>query len=255
MKTLHLVTPHATGPEVTHLQTLLKAHGWYHAAIDGEYGPYTAQAVYRAKFWLGYAHPDQIAGARLFGLLEGKINPTTKMAALAHKRQQAKPKPAAKTKGDALVAYEMTQVGTKENPAGSNDTKYGAWYGANGLPWCAMFQSYSADKVGLRFHYAYVPAVVADARAGKNGLSLLHSSQLFPGALVCYDWPGESPGTADHIGCFVKWVKQGVQFQAVEGNTGSSDRSNGGEVLAPTDRYVSEVQAFVKITGVLQPAS
>ena len=257
MRTLHLITPHAKGPEVTHLQALLKQHGWYHAAVDGEYGPYTAQAVHRAKFWLGYARPDQVAGRMLFGLLEGKRKPTAAMVALAHKRQQLKPKPGKKTKGDALVAYEMTQVGVKESPFGSNNVKYNtAFYGHQvfgpAYAWCGVFQWYGCKHVGINFRYPYVPAAVMDAQMGRNGLTLLHPSQLFPGAMVCYDWDKDSE--ADHIGCFVKWIVPGVQFQAVEGNTGSVDKSNGGEVLAPTDRYVTEVQAFVKVTGVLHPA-
>ncbi len=41
------------------------------------------------------------------------------------------------------VLYRVKcQIGTKEDPMGSNRTKYGAWYGMDGQPWCAMFVSY-----------------------------------------------------------------------------------------------------------------
>lgn len=248
---LRLTTPHAHGPKVLHLQTLLKQHKWYSGALDSEFGPLTSQAVHRAKYRLGFKHPDQIAGPRLIAYLDGSKKPTAEMVQLAHARSM-RPHPH-RAKGHQLLAFELTQVGVKESPAGSNRQKYGAWYGANGLPWCAMFQSYSAHQVGLPFRYAYVPAVVADARAGKNGLHLVHSSDVFEGCFVCFDWPGESPGLADHIGCFQRWVNKGAgQFATVEGNTSpdsGGDQSNGGEVCHITHRYLSEVQAFVALHG------
>ena len=137
MKTLHLTTPHTKGPEVLHLQQLLTKRGWYHGTLDSEYGPLSAQAVHRAKYWLGYKQPNQIAGPALFAFLDGTRKQTAAMVKLAHERR-SKPKPT-KTKGQLLVEYELTQVGVKESPSGSNMQKYGAWYGANGLPWCAMF--------------------------------------------------------------------------------------------------------------------
>lgn len=41
----------------------------------------------------------------------------------------------------------LSQVGYKET--GNNKTKYGAWYGMNGQPWCAMFVSWCANEVGV----------------------------------------------------------------------------------------------------------
>lgn len=247
MRTLRLTTPHIRNPKVLHLQQLLKQHGWYHGALDSELGPFTAQAVARAKYRLGYPHPNQIAGARLISYLDGSRKPTDAMVKLAHQRK-LKPPPH-RTKGHDLIAYELTQVGVTESPAGSNRQKYGVWYGANGLPWCAMFQSFCANHVGLTFKYAYVPYVVADARAGRNGLHLVHKSDVFVGCFVCFDWTGD--GTADHIGCFEKWVdKDAGSFRTVEGNTSMvGENSNGGEVCHQT-RNVSQVQAFVAVHGV-----
>ena len=41
-----------------------------------------------------------------------------------------------------------TELGTLESPPNSNRTKYGAWYGFDGFPWCAMFVSWVYDKAG-----------------------------------------------------------------------------------------------------------
>lgn len=245
---LHLTSPNVHGPKVHHLQSLLAKHGWYHGEVDSQYGPLTAQGVHRAKYRLGYPRPDQIAGPRLIAYLDGSRKPTDKMNRVAHARS-LRPAPH-RTKGHQLTAYELTQVGVTESPAGSNRQKYGAWYGANGVPWCAIFQSFCAHQVGLAFRYAYVPFVVADARAGRNGLHLVHSSDVFEGCMVCFDWNRD--GTADHIECFQGWVdKDAGVFSTVGGNTAppGGDQSNGGAVVHQTARNVSQVQAFVEIHG------
>ncbi len=156
-----------------------------------------------------------------------------------------KPKSGLSKRALALATH---YIGTKEHPAGSNVTLFGQWYGIQHAPWCAIFVSYVLSHVGRPFKYSYVPSIVADARAGKNGLRVIPAtavnSALAKGhpVLVCYDWTRD--GTADHVG-FAKQVVGGF-VHAVEGNTGDADWSNGGEVLAET-RPLSLVQAFVEV--------
>ena len=38
-----------------------------------------------------------------------------------------------------LLDIARGELGYKETPANSNRTKYGAWYGLDGQPWCVMF--------------------------------------------------------------------------------------------------------------------
>lgn len=40
------------------------------------------------------------------------------------------------------------ELGRTESPAGSNRTKYGAWYGWNGQPWCMMFVQWCFAQAG-----------------------------------------------------------------------------------------------------------
>jgi cell wall-associated NlpC family hydrolase len=90
-RTLHLTNPLMTGPDVEHLQQLLKA---YHPGVlDGEYGPATAAAVKQAKWVLGYpdAKCDQSAGPQLVAYLEGADTPADFQARRAARRHdQAK---------------------------------------------------------------------------------------------------------------------------------------------------------------------
>ena len=40
-----------------------------------------------------------------------------------------------------IIQRAAAEEGTTENPPNSNKTKYGEWYGLNGVPWCAIFVS------------------------------------------------------------------------------------------------------------------
>jgi hypothetical protein len=94
-------------------------------------------------------------------------------------------------------------------------------------------------KKGRR--YAYVPYIVNDAHHGINNLAVTKTPQ--PGDLVCFDWEGN--GVADHVGLFARWV-DGNNFESVEGNTSTSNNSNGGEVMR-RNRSRSMVRAFVHV--------
>ncbi len=49
----------------------------------------------------------------------------------------------------AFVAVAKGEIGTTEQPIGSNQTKYGAWFGADGSPWCAIFVSWCAAQADI----------------------------------------------------------------------------------------------------------
>ena len=69
-------------------------------------------------------------------------------------------------------------LGYKESPASTNASTFGAWYGMNYEPWCAMFVTYCYELAGPSpsfvrgSRYAYCPYILTDAREKRNGLSL-----------------------------------------------------------------------------------
>jgi len=139
-----------------------------------------------------------------------------------------------------------SQLGVKESPANSNQCKFTQWYGLVG-PWCAMFVTWAFETVGdspafvKGSRYAYVPYVVSDAQGGRYGLSL--TSSPIPGDLVCYDWDG---GDYDHIGIFESGNSN--SWNAIEGNTSTSNNSNGGEVMRRSrSRSQAAKIAFVRV--------
>jgi len=85
------------------------------------------------------------------------------------------PPPATALRTQALQKA-TSQIGVKESPPNSNRTKYGSWYGMDGSPWCAMFVTWCYEQSGdspsflKGKNYAYVPYIVSDARAKRNGL-------------------------------------------------------------------------------------
>jgi hypothetical protein len=220
------------------------------AGVDGEYGPLTAQAVHRAKFWLGYPTPNQEAGDMLHDLLAGRRKLPLTFAARRHVRV-AQHKRALAARPLRLKALEaaISQIGQTEHPPNSNISKFTNWYRMDGAPWCAMFVSWCYVQAGSKsfaahVHYSYCPYIVADARAGRNSLTITHDP--LPGDLVLYDWDGD--GVADHVGLFREWNGPGhVAFTAVEGNTSGASNSNGGIVMNRPDRLIGEVVAFVHV--------
>ena len=141
----------------------------------------------------------------------------------------------------------ISQLGIKESPPNSNITPYTKWYGMTG-PWCAMFVTWSYEAVGNSpsfvqgKSYAYVPYIVNDARAKRNGLSVTTSP--IPGDLVCYDWGRD--GVYDHVGIFEKWLS-GSSFNAIEGNTATGNDSDGGEVMRRSRSTTGQATTFVRV--------
>jgi len=165
------------------------------------------------------------------------------------KGKEPTPEPA-QTSAQSRLKKAIAEIGIKESPPNSNQVKYTSWYGMVG-PWCAMFCTWSDQMGGAPTKsfvkgnkYAYVPYIVQDARMGINGLSITSSPK--PGDLVCFDWSRD--GEYDHIGIFEKWtMPNGVEFQTIEGNTSSSNNSNGGEVMRRTRNKNSQGTVFVHV--------
>ena len=166
-------------------------------------------------------------------------------------KEPSPPPPSSGTAAQARLAKAKAELGMKESPANSNLQKYGAWYGMNGVPWCAIFCTWCDQLDGQPTksfvkgsHYSYVPYIVGDARLGRNGLSI--TGQPKPGDLVCYDWGRD--GEHDHVGMFEAWqAGSGSTFTAIEGNTSLSNNSNGGEVMRRTRRTVEQGTVFVRV--------
>jgi peptidoglycan hydrolase-like protein with peptidoglycan-binding domain len=144
----------------------------------------------------------------------------------------------------AIIAKAASQNGTKEHPAGSDMQPYGAWYGMNGVRWCAIFVSWVYHQAGhplgkiestKGFHYCQ-----GGYQYFKSHGRLTKDPQQ--GDIVFYDWSGD--GHCDHAGIFDAWSDATKKyFFAWEGNTAVGNNSDGGRVMK-RKRAVSLVKAF-----------
>ncbi len=161
------------------------------------------------------------------------------------------PEPQAGSAAQARLATAKNEIGNKESPANSNLTKYGDWYRMNGVPWCAIFCTWAdqtgrdpySDSFARGSQWSYVPYIVDDARNGRNGLTITSGPK--PGDLVCFDW--QRDGEFDHIGIVLTSPDGNGDFETVEGNTSTSDNSNGGQVMQRTRNKNGQGTVFVRV--------
>lgn len=129
-----------------------------------------------------------------------------------------------------IVEIAKKQIGYKETPPNSNKTKYGAWFGLNGVAWCGIFVSWVYDKAGknlgkIGFLKGFAGCQTAVAHFKKHGKI---TTKPVEGDIVFFDWNND--GRHDHTGIFVRWLDNDL-FETIEGNTSLTNNSNGGEVM------------------------
>lgn len=148
---------------------------------------------------------------------------------------------------EKVMRIALKEVGTIENPAGSNKTKYGEWYGMNGVAWCAIFCSWVYDQAGITLPeinkgYDGLHYVPSGHNYWRKNKELTDSPKM--GDIVLFEFGNDN--LDDHIGIFSHWDKEGESFYSVEGNTSfdsKGSQSNGGAV-ALRKRYMKHVSGF-----------
>lgn len=143
-------------------------------------------------------------------------------------------------KGQKVIDIAFAEVGTKESPANSNETKYGQWFGLDGVAWCGIFCSWvyaqagvQLPKIGYLKGFAGCETAVAYFRKNEE---VTEKPQV--GDLVFFDWNGDD--RHDHVGIFNGWKTKGSVFYSIEGNTSLTNQSNGGQVMS-RERSVKNV--------------
>ena len=152
------------------------------------------------------------------------------------------------TKADVLCTTALSQVGTTEDPPGSNMQPYGAEYGMNGVAWCCIFVWWCAQRAELPFPTtAYVPALEQWAR---DAGYVVPAAEVRRGDVVCLDFTPPFGDGSDHVEIALG-PADGGWIPCVGGNT--SDKSggsvdNGGGVFA-NSRPLSWVATVIRLPG------
>ena len=137
-----------------------------------------------------------------------------------------------------IVAIAEKEIGYTETPANSNKTKFGKWFGFDGVAWCGMFVSWCYDKAGfplgnVGFSKGFAGCQTAVAHYKKKNKVTTKPVQ---GDIVFFDWNGD--GRFDHTGIFVKDI-DGKSFETIEGNTSLTNQSKGGQIMGRKRKYVN----------------
>lgn len=261
---LHLTSPIEKGPDVEALQRACNdlfekmKLDFLKIRVDGNkrnggYGQQSFHAARMAAFALGLSGEKEEGGRTSEKRQHLIRNPRDRTAADRKREKARKPKlqalrKAQKTGAAAAVKWAVDQVGTDENPAGSNTgpkiDEWQSYWGLHAAYWCGIFAGYAVKKIGggqTDCWLPYGPSIINDAQAGRNGLRAVPVADAQPGDLVVY-WGGE------HIG-LIRAASRAGSVQTVEGNTSASDgsQSNGGTV-ALKSRPFSDVTVVARVT-------
>ena len=143
-----------------------------------------------------------------------------------------------------IVEIAEKEIGQKENPLNSNNSKYNKWFGLPSLPWCGMFVSWCYAQAGtplpkIGFTKGFAGCQTAVAYFKKNNKI---TTEPKAGDIVFFDW--NSDGRYDHTGIFVRKVNENT-FESIEGNTSIGNQSNGGQVMLRKRKYLGVIFASV----------
>lgn len=143
---------------------------------------------------------------------------------------------------DKILSIARKELGITESPAGSNQTKYGKWYGLDGNPWCMMFVMWVFQQAGILNSLPCKTASCGALMRAAQKAGCWVTTGLRPGDVVIYDFPGGAK--TDHTGIIESVTSSGVV--AIEGNTSQSgSQSNGGMVCRKT-RSNSQIVGAVR---------
>lgn len=121
-----------------------------------------------------------------------------------------------------IIGVARTQVGYRETM--NNKTKYGAWYGLDNNPWCAMIISWCARQAGIPTSILRNSTVASPDRGYFR--------------IACYSGETYTPVPGDlyfkldesHVG--LVYHVDGEYFYSIEGNANNDGTTNGNRVLS-----------------------
>lgn len=148
-----------------------------------------------------------------------------------------------------IVKLARTFKGYREAPG--KKTPFGAWYGANGQPWCAMFVSYVINHAGggRLIKGAQTAKGFSSCGAGiaffKKKKAWYPAKEAQKGDLVFFDW--DLDGLQDHVGIVISNNPTTKTLKTIEGNISGTNPANGGGVDV-------RVRPYKNVLGVGRPA-
>lgn len=133
-----------------------------------------------------------------------------------------------------LLDTAKKELGVKESPPNSNNVKYNTWfYGkpvvGSAYPWCAAYTMYVFNKAGVKLPIK--TASCGQLMRASQEAGMWVTSGFQPGDIAIFDFSGNKK-TTQHCGIIESVLDNSVK--TIEGNTGTSSDSDGGEVMRRT---------------------
>ncbi len=147
-----------------------------------------------------------------------------------------------------VIETALADLKYTEYPFGSNRTKYGVWYGINGVPWCVQAQAYWFNKAREFTAFmggektASCSQLLAWHKAHGN---VVDKKDIHVGDLTILNFSGTQD--TQHVGLVTEVLKNG-SFKTVEGNTspGEEGSQDAGGCVALKTRSVNQVVAVIR---------
>lgn len=141
-----------------------------------------------------------------------------------------------------VIIVARREVGYTEEKG--NLTKYGKWFGLNGVAWCGIFVSWCYAMAGVKLPNIGFKRGFAGCQTAAEYFKAHNMLTTNPtaGDIVFYDWQGDK--RYDHTGMFLRQIDTNT-FTAIEGNTSTANNSNGGSVMIRTRQFKNCIFAHI----------
>lgn len=135
--------------------------------------------------------------------------------------------PVGDTDADKIIDLAILQLGTAENPDGSNKIKYNTDYynrvvSGDAYPWCAVFVWWvfrNANLSQLYYGGSKTASCSTLRRYYERNNQTISIDNVQPGDLIFFNWDADPTASiSNHMGIFIKWIDN-THIQTIEGNS------------------------------------
>lgn len=145
-----------------------------------------------------------------------------------------------------LLTIAEKQISTCESPPNSNNVRYNTWYYGrevmgSAYPWCMVFCQWVYAQADVKLPIRTASCTTLLDAAKKNN-RYVNRNHLQPGDLILYNFTNADSTTATHCG-ILKSIN-GIKMEVIEGNTATTNDTNGGTVMLRNRTTNQVVGAF-----------
>lgn len=148
-----------------------------------------------------------------------------------------------------IINLAKEQLSTTESPSGSNKTKYGEWYGVNGVPWCVIFLCWlfnHADEKDSFYGGNKVASCTMLYQWYKEKGLTISTDNIQVGDIIFENFNGKK--TTDHCGIVIEKGPLSGTWYVIEGNTspGEEGSQDNGGCVALKIRHTKNIVAVCR---------